>query len=518
MMRTGPGGATGIGGARPDHAAAAHTLTVPDGTLLLHIGPHKTGTTSLQQAMYLARDAMLAQGVAQPGWAINPVSAVNAVIGRGSRSRGGRVPSIRLWHRLVQDVNRTREPRMVISSETFADARPDAIRTIVADLGSSRLHVVVTLRPLARILPSQWQQQVQNGIIASYDHWLATVLDDRSDRPARTFWYRHRHDHLIKRWAEVVGRQQLTVVVLDDRDRGLLLRRFEQLLGLEEGSLPRPTGAANRSLSLSEAEAIRAFNRAFRERRLSEDLHAKVMTFGAARYMKQRPHDPSEPRIQTPQWALDRVAGITAVMVANIAAFGVRVVGDLTTLNRVQSRTSDDDRRPATAIPPGTAARMSLGLVIVSGLARGPGDHGRGSGPVPDRPGSISSVREPTELGHVPTYVLAAAVAFRVRDALTRRIRALRGRRLRRPGGATPALIARVGGRLRADRTQGPRPVAAGRSVRSSVGGRRRHLPVPLISRAASRAGIMVTGQHGRAAPANSGDPGIPTTHGDTER
>ncbi|WP_392967609.1 hypothetical protein [Streptomyces sp. LN245] len=44
----------------------------------------------------------------------------------------------------------------LISSEFFADAPDDATVTrIVDELGRDRVHVLVTLRPLAKIMPSQ---------------------------------------------------------------------------------------------------------------------------------------------------------------------------------------------------------------------------------------------------------------------------------------------------------------------------------------------------------------------------
>lgn len=39
------------------------SLPLPEGTCLLHIGPHKTATTSLQSAFHAAREAMASQGV-----------------------------------------------------------------------------------------------------------------------------------------------------------------------------------------------------------------------------------------------------------------------------------------------------------------------------------------------------------------------------------------------------------------------------------------------------------------------
>jgi hypothetical protein len=51
-----------------------------------------------------------------------------------------------------------------MSIEFFVDAEDSALRRVVEDLGGRRVIVVATLRPLARVLPSQWQQYVQNGL------------------------------------------------------------------------------------------------------------------------------------------------------------------------------------------------------------------------------------------------------------------------------------------------------------------------------------------------------------------
>ncbi len=403
-------------------------LLVPPGTRLLHIGPHKTGTTALQQALYLARDAMLEQQVGYPATSPNPASAVASVIGRRSRSRGG-VPSKERWDGLVRDVRRARAPRVVISSEVFADAGPEAIATIVRDLEPHRLHIAVTLRPLARILPSQWQQYVQHGVRASYDDWLDAMLNRPSGRLTPTFWQRHRHDRLVERWAAALGPERVTVIALDDRDRRMVLHTFEGLLGLRAGTLEPPPTLVNRSMSLPEIEAVRAFNRAYRAEGLGNDLHARVMTFVAAPYLKQRPADPAEPRIETPRWALERVADITREMVDRIAASGVAVVGDLEAMRAV----AWDDARlePAqVSIPPEVAGRMAMGIALASGLGRRRGARRDGSvGPArePDRAG-----REPADLALIPTYVLAAVVAMRARASIVRRLALPRSIRARR--------------------------------------------------------------------------------------
>ena len=43
------------------------------GTRLLHIGPHKTGTTAVQGALHLARERLAAEGVVYPGRGRQPL-------------------------------------------------------------------------------------------------------------------------------------------------------------------------------------------------------------------------------------------------------------------------------------------------------------------------------------------------------------------------------------------------------------------------------------------------------------
>ena len=86
----------------------------------------------------------------------------------------------------------------------MCEASPGSIATIVGDLDAARVHIVVTLRPLAKILPSQWQQFVQ-ARTPSYDDFLVTIFGGKGEGQAPLFWRRHRHDELIARWVAVAG-------------------------------------------------------------------------------------------------------------------------------------------------------------------------------------------------------------------------------------------------------------------------------------------------------------------------
>src|SRR5690242_12088452 len=190
---------------------------LPPGTRLLHIGPHKTGTTSIQGALFAAKDRLGVHGVLWPAATLHPMEAVLAACARPGMM-GDAGPSEKQWLRLVARVNGAgRAVTSVISSEFFADAPDDAtIGRIVAQLGGDRVHVLVTLRPLARIMPSQWQQYVQNGLRMGYEEWLEHMLRKAPyDKPNPSFWHRHRHDRLVERWVGAVGAERVTVVVVD---------------------------------------------------------------------------------------------------------------------------------------------------------------------------------------------------------------------------------------------------------------------------------------------------------------
>jgi hypothetical protein len=323
----------------------------------------------VQGAFHAGRAAVADQGVAYTGPTRQPVMPVLAVTGRPMPTTG-RPPSMRHWRSLVHDVDRARADRVVISSDLLADASPDAIRTVAQDLGPDRVHVAITLSPLATVLPVQWQAFVQAGLRTSYDDWLEAMFDQADATPPPTFWFRHRHDRLVARWADVVGPGNVTVVVQDGPDGSNVLPTFERLLGLRDGTLAAADGdIADRSLMWPEAEVVRAFNELFWQEGLGSGLHARVMRYGAASYMRARRPEPGETPIRTPGWAIDRSVAIAREMAGAIAASGVRVVGDLERLAHAPEARPAGEVDPR--ITPDIAATAATGIVLATGLVKG---------------------------------------------------------------------------------------------------------------------------------------------------
>ena len=231
--------------------------------------------------MWAARDSMRAQGVRYAGESRHSESAARAIAGlKSPLSDEGNPPPIRLWEELVRSIHRATEPRLIFSSEFLAHAHEDAIRRLVDDIDPARIHVAVTLRPLGKILASQWQQSVQAANTASFDAWLDSLFNRPAGSREAVLWHRHRHDRLIARWAGIVGPDKVTAVVVDDRDHAHVLRMFEALLGLRVGTLELQQDLANRSLTLAEVEALRAFNESYGSADLGRALRTRVVRLG----------------------------------------------------------------------------------------------------------------------------------------------------------------------------------------------------------------------------------------------
>lgn len=346
---------------------------LPAGTRLLHIGPHKTGTTSIQGALFAAKDQLPAHGVEFPAHTRHPMEAALAACARPAMM-GDIVPTDRHWTNLVKQVEATGRRTSVVSSEFFADAEDEAtVARIVGQLGGDRVHVLVTLRPLARIMPSQWQQYVQNGLRMGYEDWLRHMLRKAPyEQPTPSFWRRHGHDRLVERWAAVVGPQRVTVVVVDDRDRDGLMRTFEALLGLPENLLQPVPDTANRSLTLAETEMLRNLNKEFRGNGLPDELYSRLVRNGAVMHMKNAcSPTPRDVKISTPAWAVEAAAARAAGMAERIARTGVRVLGDPALLSVVP--TSPAPASGEARIAPEVAAQALYGALAAA--AEGPVRH-----------------------------------------------------------------------------------------------------------------------------------------------
>ena len=311
-------------------------MAIPADGVLLHIGVHKTGTTAMQAALADARGDLLAEGVLYPGHRPAQhraaLSAMNH--GWGWQDRGGEKVGPQAFRDLAREVASHRG-RVCISSEFFCEADEATARTIVEALGDTRVHVVVTLRNLGRLLPSSWQQYLKYGMTTGYEKWLGDIFAAPEDSQHMTpsFWKRHDHGAVVQRWAAAVGADRLTVLVLENVDRAFPFVEFADMLGIDGDILvSRMTLTSNRSMTAAEAEFLLRLNRRI-VNDLSWDQYRSLVREALARTLVEgRTPQEHEKGLSTPDWALDAAVRRGTDSVRMIRDSQVQVRGDLEAL------------------------------------------------------------------------------------------------------------------------------------------------------------------------------------------
>jgi hypothetical protein len=357
----------------------------PRGSRILHIGPPKTGTTAVQSSLFLRQADLAAYGVAYPGRRRHERAAVSAAA-LAWVPHGYPADIEKQWQWLVGEVRASNADRVMVSSEIFSLAPDARLPRIVEDLGGAGLQVVITVRPLARMLPSQWQQSIQNLEVADFTSWLERLIGPGAvpDPYTDALWHHYRVDRLVRRWGVQVGEENVTLVVLDPDDRQMLLGTFEKLLGLPPDFLEPAPDEKNVSMPYPEVEMLRAFNRRFRAEGHDRGMYVRAIRGRAMRQIKATAQPAMRPHpIVTPAWAVERANLVAAEMAEAIAASGARVIGDLDHL--VTPVATDEPGELPSAVDVESAAEIAYAMFI-AGRGKERSDNGERS------PSSIDAV------------------------------------------------------------------------------------------------------------------------------
>lgn len=307
---------------------------IPPGTLLLQIGPFKTGTTALQHTASLRRDALAEHGVLYPGDGLNHRWGCSALAGLSWGWSRAERQSADATHgqNLLDEIRRaTPSTRTWISYERLAILDDAAARSLCEQLGRP-IHVLIGLRPLHSLLPSEWQQLIKSGRqTGPLDQWATESLDRVGKDESRT---RHfDHAALIERWAAIVGPASVTGIIIDPAHRDTLPRVTEQLLALPSGFLDPPEATqgfhTNRSLTAPELALVSAVSQRLRSIGTPQATYQRYIARGLVVNLLNRRPAPDEPRIMLGTESLERALDQDRQAAARLRASGVRIVGEL---------------------------------------------------------------------------------------------------------------------------------------------------------------------------------------------
>jgi hypothetical protein len=316
---------------------------VPEGSVLLHIGPQKTGSTAIQESLHNAREQLAELGVYYPGPYRRPIEAGWAILGAGA-PLGRPEPRMETWNTLIDGLHASTLPRRILSNEDLSRGNDAVVERIVRDVGADDIQLLYVARRFDQLLPSHWQERLKARMTLSFEDFLRTVLEgDPTTWEWRLMWECQFPDQVLASWGRFVPPERTTVIVLESGDHDLLPRAFEQLLGLPTGLLVAPDVVQNRSYTFPEAEALRRINRLAAQENWPDRRYLDLVRRGAARLWTNSPRPSGAARIPgLPAWALDRVNDLADRQADALLASGCRLIGSPDSL-RTRDRVSAYD-------------------------------------------------------------------------------------------------------------------------------------------------------------------------------
>jgi hypothetical protein len=254
----------------PARAAGASPPGGAQPKVILHIGEPKTGTTFLQQVMWSNRAELAAHDVVLPGHhaqdhfrASQDLRGIQKLASDPAGSWTGE------WEILARQSAQAAQAgkTAVISHELFSAADAPQAERAVTTLRPAEVHVVITVRDMASLLPAEWQETVKHRNARAWEDWLGDVIGTESvadDRRRWWFWRVHDTLAIADIWSRYVPPERIHVITMAPRGAGtsLLWERFASLLGVDPGVADISRARPNASLGLAEIEFLRRLNQA----------------------------------------------------------------------------------------------------------------------------------------------------------------------------------------------------------------------------------------------------------------
>jgi hypothetical protein len=318
--------------------------------VFLHIGEPKTGTTFLQQVMWRNRAELTAAGIVLPGH--HPQDHYRAQQDLRGIAKMATDPAADWageWDILAREA-RQAGGTAVISHELFCAADAGQAARAVRALRPAEVHVILTVRDMATLLPAEWQETVKHRSTQGWEDWLADVIDRESGAPdRRQYWFWRVHDTLeiARLWAGQVPPGRLHVITVPPRglDDGMLWQRFASVLGIDPASADITRARPNASLGMAEVEFLRQLNQALHDEVPDWFYMWNVKETLAHRALAARPR---EGRLILPAGREDWAAAQAQALSTGLGGGGYHIAGDL---GELVPRTADQPAASPSAQP-----------------------------------------------------------------------------------------------------------------------------------------------------------------------
>jgi hypothetical protein len=339
----------------------------------LHIGTMKSATSYLAQLCELNSEYLSNNGLLWPMAGLR-YCAIRDFYGRQVRE----VDFTGTWRTLLRQMADF-PGDVLLSNEMLAALNVAQISRLARAFAEAELHVVLTARDLARVIPSHWQTTLKNGRTDTWPDFAAAVCVDRPE-PVSTeeesapasdeagaltantydwFWRRHDVAAILRRWSDVAPPERTSVVTVppSGSDPELVAKRFGSVIGLDLTGLEQPEWS-NPSLGAHSAELLRRLNMQMKDLTPAERSYgARGALAGSLALERAR----VEPKFGLNQEQQDWTRARASQMIRQIEQLGVQVVGDLADLIPAE-------QPPAGCVDPTDSAESELLAAAAHGL------------------------------------------------------------------------------------------------------------------------------------------------------
>lgn len=230
-------------------------------TIFLHIGLHKTGTTSIQVALTSAQSKLAKVGILYPqsgrpsaskygqheiAWSLfERMSHVPAEWAAGKKF--GLERRRQIFESLLAEIEESRAERIVISSEEFDCLSTSEVNSLAKELNGYRLCPIIYLRCLSDFIESAYR---------------TTIIYSSETSDIRTFAGNQRtrldFHQLVLDWLHVAHDGVVYLADYDDKlVRSDSLAIFRDCLGVDDETLPALNKRQNESLPAAMVEMVR---------------------------------------------------------------------------------------------------------------------------------------------------------------------------------------------------------------------------------------------------------------------
>lgn len=299
--------------------------------VFLHVGEPKCGTTFLQHVLWANRPELARQGVLLPGLSEHDQFRATQDLRGAAQTKDDPAGSwAGEWDVLAkQALGADREA--IISHEMLAGATQEQAERAVRGLAPAEVHIVVTVRDIASLLPAEWQETVKHQNRQTWRRWLRLVTERAgSRRRIEWFWAVHDTVDLLRRWGALVPPAHVHVVTVPPPGSppNLLWERFASVIGVTPESVDTTRARPNSSLGVPEVEMLRHLNGRLRgDRALPQWFYSgHVKETLAHQILASRP---KTARLVLPpeyeEWARD----VAEKQIVGLRAAGYDIVGDL---------------------------------------------------------------------------------------------------------------------------------------------------------------------------------------------